>query len=212
VSSTARGGKRNESDYYPTPAWCVDRFHEKTQLPPGDWVEPCAGHGDIISAFRNLRGDINWTANEIRTDTRDKLEPMADEVHIGDFLSWQPPKRYKVSASNPPFSLAMPVILKSLEIADWVVMLLRLNYVGSDVRNEFFQTMMPDVYVLPERPSFDGKGTDSIEYAWFVWGPEGMRRRDKGYMQVLNGTPLEIRKAQKPLDLRLPDNTQANLF
>jgi len=83
-------------------------------------------------------------------------------------------------------------------------MLLRLNYLGTTERNDFFRHMMPDISVLPERPSFDGKGTDSIEYAWFVWGPEGTRKRRQGHIQVLDSTPLEIRKAQKPLDLRLP--------
>lgn len=205
MSSTGRGKERNESDYYPTPAWCVHRFLEKSQLPGGKWLEPCAGHGDIIAAVNDQRDDVIWTANELRTDTRDKLEPMADQVHIGDYMHWTPPERYKVAISNPPFSLAMEVILKSFELADWVVMLLRLNYVGTKDRNEFFQTLMPDVYVLPERPSFDGKGTDSIEYAWMVWGPEGMRNRDKGYVQVLDSTSLAVRKAQKPLDLRLPE-------
>jgi len=205
MSSTSRGGKRNESDYYPTPAWCVHRFLEKSFLPGGNWLEPCAGHGDIIQAVSEKRNDVIWTANELRTDTRDKLLPMVSDVHIGDYLNWKPPMRYRVAMTNPPFSLAMEVIQKSFEVADWVAMLLRLNYLGTTERSEFFKYMMPDISVIPERPSFDGKGTDSIEYAWFVWGPEGQRKRRMGYIQVLDSTPLEIRKAQKPLDLRLPE-------
>jgi hypothetical protein len=209
MSSTGRGGKRNESDYYPTPAWCVHRFLEKSTLPGGKWLEPCAGHGDIISAVSDTRDDVIWTANELRTDTEELLKPMVDTVHIGDYLNWQPTEHYRVVITNPPFSLAMEVIQKSLLVADWVVMLLRLNYLGTTERNPFFQEMMPDILVLPERPSFDGKGTDSIEYAWFVWMPEGLRIRRMGYTQVLDSTPLAVRKAQKPLDLRLP---QGELF
>lgn len=198
MSSTNRKKQPvNPSEFFPTPAWCVHRFLEKTQLPAGKWIEPCAGYGDIITAVNEKRTDAIWTANELRTDTRDKLEPIADQVHIGDYLNWQPTEHYRVAITNPPFSLAMEVILKSLEIADWVVMLLRLNYLGTTERNAFFKTMMPDIYVIPERPSFDGKGTDSIEYAFFLWGPEGLRNRSKGCIELLNTTPLAIRKDHK---------------
>ena len=221
MSSTSRGGKRNESDYYPTPAWCVDRILERIELPGGEWLEPCAEHGDIIAAANGFGYDpgphwapLRWTANELRTDTRDKLREYASEVHIGDFLAWEPPRRYNVSASNPPFSLAMEVILKSFQVADHTLMLLRLNYLGTTDRNEFFQNHMPDIYVIPERPSFDGKGTDSIEYAWFHWAPEAVEGRTSGQVRVLNTTPLDIRNAQKPLDLRLPPEVvaQESLF
>lgn len=204
MSSTSRGGKRNESDYYPTPAWCVHRLLEKVNLPAGKWLEPCAGHGDIIAAVNETRSDVIWTANELRTDTEALLTPMAKTVRIGDYISWENPGHYDVEITNPPFSIAMDVIRKSLEVADWVVMLLRLNYLGTTDRNEFFKTTMPDISVIPERPSFDGKGTDSIEYAWFVWPPDGQRMRTRGFIQVLDSTPLAVRKAQRPLDLRLP--------
>lgn len=218
-SKNRKARDQNPSEYFPTPAWCVDRFLEKKLLPGGRWLEPCAGHGDIIAATNafgyQTEKPIHWTANELRTDTEDKLAEYAHEVRIGDYLAWEPPHRYNVSISNPPFSIAMEVILKALEMSGWVVMLLRLNYLGTTDRNEFFQTRMPDIYVIPERPSFDGKGTDSIEYAWFVWGPGALDRvRTEGKVSVLNTTPLEIRNAQKPLDLRLPEDvpTQASLF
>jgi len=197
MSSTKRGGKRNESDYYPTPAWCTKRLLEHTHLPSGPWLEPCAGYGHIIKASKELRPDIEWTANELREDCRDELLPLADTISFGDFLSWPTPEapRFNVAITNPPFSLAMPIINKCLEYAKWVVMLLRLNFVGTADRSPFFKSFMPDSLVLPERPSFTGKGTtDSIEYAWFVWPDSLNRRRSRGYIELLGNTSLEERR------------------
>jgi hypothetical protein len=48
----------------------------------------------------------------------------------------------------------------------------------------------PDVYVLPNRPSFTGGSTDSIEYAWFVWRTRAAR---SGTIRVLAETGREER-------------------
>lgn len=63
-----------------------------------------------------------------------------------------------------------------------IAFLLRLNFLGSKDRRDWWQTRMPTaLYVLTPRPKFlmrdgsevlgkNGKpGTDSCEYAWFVW-------------------------------------------
>jgi len=95
-----------------------------------------------------------------------------------DFLNLDPHPVYDLIITNPPFSLAMEFIEKSFQ---WrksdksiVAMLLRLNFLGSKKRASWLRQHTPSVYVSPKRPSFalnkDGKrGTDSIEYAWFVW-------------------------------------------
>ena len=76
--------------------------------------------------------------------------------------------------TNPPFNLAMDFIKKSLEDVEengYVIMLLRLNFLGSRERNEWLKNNMPfEIYVHAKRMSFTGDGkTDSIEYAHFVW-------------------------------------------
>ncbi len=50
-------------------------------------------------------------------------------------------------------------------------MLLRLNFLGSISRFEFFKKYMPKyIYVHHKRIAFTDNGkTDSIEYAHFVW-------------------------------------------
>ena len=59
-----------------------------------------------------------------------------------------------------------------------VVALLRLNFLGSSrSRADLFSREggLRKVYVLGRRPSFNGKGTDSCEYAFFCFqkGYEG---------------------------------------
>lgn len=198
----AEGGN---SEYFPTPGWCVHRFIEHVPLPKGTWFEPCAGNGDIIRGVNDIRPNlIYWHANELRPTCEPALQKIANMVTIRDFLQWETggPNQFDVIITNPPFSLAMPVIRKSLELADHVAMLLRLNFFGSSERTAFFKEFMPDTYVIPERPSFDGQGTDSIEYAWFHWAQPEVRKRSRGYIEILDNTPLSVRKANKPIDFQ----------
>lgn len=197
MSSTNRGGKRSPADYYPTPAWCVHRLlDERLFLPGKHWHEPCAGDGAIIRAV-NERREVEWSATELREECRADLEPLTPRgLTIGDFTqAAYPPAKYDVIITNPPFSIARQIIEASLERALVVVALLRLNFLASEKRADLMRTNAPDVYVLPNRPSFTGEGTDSIEYAWFVWGSH--RRRNWGFVKVLAPTPAAERRASR---------------
>lgn len=187
MSATNRGGKRSPADFYATPEWCVRRLLDAIDLPGGEWLEPAAGDGAIIRA--TARPDVNWSAWELRSEERAALcnALPKDRVHIEDFLEASAAgrlgnRRYSVAITNPPFRLAQDFIDSCLQCADQVVMLLRLNYLASKSRWDFMSGHTPDVYVLPSRPSFTGGGTDSIEYAWFVWGKA---RRSEGRVRVL---------------------------
>lgn len=197
MSSTNRGGQRSEADFYPTPAWCVRRLIEAAALPGGRWLEPAAGRGDIIRAVDAARSDVTWTAVELRPECRPALAAAtgsARRVRIGDFTKLAADELGPVDVviTNPPYSIAMEMLEHALTLrATGVVMLLRLNFLASGARASFMRKHVPDVYVLPNRPSFSGRGTDSIEYAWFVWHPG--RRRRFGRVQVLPVTPTEER-------------------
>jgi len=187
MSATNRGGKRSEADNYPTPPWCVQRLVEAVELPAGNWLEPAAGDGAIIRAVG--RRDVRWTACEIRTDMRPIPRKVVRDgrVLIGDFLLRPPAAdarraRFDVAITNPPFRQAQEFIDACLKQANIVAMLLRLNYLASKKRWRFMTSNAPDVFVLPSRPSFTGAGTDSIEYAWFLW--PNVRRRE-GRIRVL---------------------------
>jgi hypothetical protein len=199
MSSTNRGGMRSDADVYPTPAWAVTRLLEAVELPTGAWLEPCAGDGAIMRAVHERLPSVAWTANEIRPDCEDLIRPVAEgRVQIGDYLNASFDRTFSVVLTNPPFRLAEEFITKSLAIADHVVMLLRLNYLGSEKRSRFLRENMPDVYVLPNRPSFMGTGqTDSIEYAWFHW--KTATPKLDGKIQILAPTSKSDRVIQRVL-------------
>lgn len=186
MSATNRGGQRSPADYYATPAWCVERLAEALELPGGPWLEPAAGDGAIVRAVG--RDDVSWDLWELRESEEAALRCCAPEarVKIGDFIehanAGSVDRRYAVAITNPPFRLAQDFIDACLPLADTTIMLLRLNYLASKTRWQFMSTNTPDVYVLPSRPSFTGAGTDSIEYAWFVWSGA---RRSEGKVKVL---------------------------
>ena len=74
-------------------------------------------------------------------------------------------------------------------------MLLRLNFLGSQERSDYLREHMPDIYVIPNRPSFTGGKTDSIEYAWFVWSKyNDYGKNSSGKIVILETTPANIRK------------------
>lgn len=209
MSATGRGTERNPADFYPTPAWCVRRILERLPLPGGRWLEPAAGEGAIVRAVNAVRGDVQWWAVELREECRPGLWETGANVAIDEFLLWSmgrafgsPP--FAVAILNPPFTLALPFVRRCLDVAEWVVCLERLNWLEGGDRNAFLRDHAPDVYVLPNRPSFTGKGTDATAYAWLVW-PPGEHDRRAGRLEVLPTTsPAE--RAQ------LPPSVQPSLF
>jgi len=143
---------RNAYDYYATPEWCYEKL-------PIDYskyksaLEPCAGD------YR------------IATFLEDKGIEFVDTCEIQenrDFFDYS--GKVDLIFTNPPYSIALEFIEKALQHADTVIMLLRINFLGAQKRHTFFSNNEPDaLYVLSKRPSFTGKGTDSTEYAWYVW-------------------------------------------
>jgi hypothetical protein len=190
MSATGRSDVRVARDFYPTPEWAVTRFLGEVQLPGGRWLEPAVGDGAIIRAVNAYRGDVRWTTCDIRPEC--KADVTADYVALGcPDLDW---RGGAVAMTNPPFGLAMDFVTESMKRADIVVMLLRLNWLGSEDRATWLRRHQPSVYVLPNRPSFaeDG-GTDAAEYGWFVWG-DGFG----GTLRVLRTTPKSVRLRRVP--------------
>lgn len=192
MSSTKRGKSRQRADNYPTPYWCVHRVLEAIELPMrGRWLEPCAGDGAIIRAIEPMEGSeaIEWTAVELRKGPLKKLDASSPNVEVvqGNFLTmpgYDDNNFYDVAITNPPFLHAMAFVNRCRHLARDTVMLLRLNFLASEKRADFMRETRPDIYVLPNRPSFIGGGkTDSIEYAWFHWW-----RGSEGHVRILNST------------------------
>lgn len=203
MSSTGRGEDRQALDDYPTPRWCVHRFLEAYQLPSGLWLEPCAGTGSIIRAVSEVRSDVTWHANELNTAYGPVLSSLSAVIPGGvtheDALLIEPDYGFTVALTNPPFTPSLEILTNLLKFPLLTVFLQRLNWAAGP-RRDLFRAVRPSVYVLPDRPSFIDTyetetphilkpGTDSIEYAWFVFD-------GRGEFRVLGDTPDTVRRAE----------------
>lgn len=123
------------------------------------------------------RGFTNIKAIEIREEEAEKLDDLVGygNFAIADFLNMNNVHigNPDIVITNPPFSLAMEFLTKSLEVTKddgKVILLLRIGFLASRKRFEFMKDNPPtDMLVLHQRPSFTGHGTDAQEYAWFIW-------------------------------------------
>jgi hypothetical protein len=190
-----RRATRDPDDYYPTPAWCVHRLLESVKLPTGIWIEPSAGIGSIIVAVNQVRADVKWHAVEHGSMAAGSLATVADRVFVGtNYLGWDPPvDKYDVCLMNPPYKSALAHVQKALTMSRVVAALLRLNWLASDDRAAWMRENTPDVFVLPDRPSFRGGGGDQTEYAWMVWWNDRSPKPDP-FLMILNSTPLSERR------------------
>lgn len=214
---SAKGRGRHEGgehDYYPTPAWCVDRLLDDCGdlLFSAHALEPTCGDGAIIraaSAWLERQGwHTHWTGVELRRGALHAGTPVDKLFEGEDFRTWQPPRRFDFAIGNPPYSLAEQIARKALACSDRVALLLRTGFLGSDERVDFWRGVgaNPALRVLPDRPSFDGVGSDSATYAWFVWGSSEIQG-----VHMLDSTPLAVRNAQKPQSLEF-EHIQGSLF
>lgn len=202
MSSTNRGAQRREADYYPTPAWCVHRLLDAVSLPGGVWLEPCAGEGHIIRAVNTHRAHPpRWIAVELREECSPALDALDCLTITADIN--RPRTRAILNIrqldaiiTNPPFKGSEEIVRNLLTIAELhgaaLIVLQRLSFICS-VRRGWHSGQMPDIYVLPNRPSFTGGETDSCDYAWFVW-PPGKYHRTAGRIQRLALTDASERR------------------
>ena len=143
---------RRANDFYPTPKECYENL-------PIDWsqfktaLEPCKGDGRIVSFLENKGVVVDWC-----------------EIKEGkDFFDYN--GEVDLIFTNPPYSLAQEFIEHSMSCARTVIMLLRINFLGTKKRFEFWQQFPPDgMFILSKRPSFMNNGKrEATEYAWYVW-------------------------------------------
>lgn len=192
---------------------------------PPLWVlEPNVGDGAIVRAVDSWLADylgprsvhpVIWTGVELRRGALDPRTQLWHHAEGVDFRTWEPPEEWRSKAANgrprkpfdlaignPPFSQAEGVIRRCIELAEVTVMLLRVGFLGSADRIDFWRGPgeLPGLFVIPDRPSFDGQGTDSSTYAWFVWSHEWDRVGAGlgGRVEVLDATPAAVRAAQLP--------------
>src|SRR5690554_1562221 len=193
MSSTNRGYDRHVADYYVTPKKDVEVFLNKfiqcnkiSNPEKLKWLDPCCG-GDkdnevlYLSVIKEKYNPKNIIGIDIRDDSHadivtSYLDVDGEIIYDNDII-----------ISNPPFYLAEEFVKKSLENikeGGYVIMLLRLNFFGSQKRKELFDDYMPKycfihrkrINFIPDSMKKQMKlngdkvpSGDSIEYAHFVW-------------------------------------------
>lgn len=184
MSSTnrAKGGYvRHEDDFYETPAWCtralITHFRKVGLMCPSfkpiqSVLDPFSGRGAILDVFKEEGAStFGIELNEERA-IECKRAHKTWHADAFDKRSWP---ACDAIVTNPPFFAALEGIGRAFyETKGFhatVAFLLRLNFLGSKKRSVLHTETPAEVLIMSERPSFrpDGK-TDSIEYAWFLWG------------------------------------------
>lgn len=187
MSATNRGSKRKESDFYATPKDCIENILNNLDLTNrGIYIlEPSAGNGNVVQVLKTKYPNKHITSLELRDEEFESLKDVSDKVIIDNFLERNIKEKYDIIIGNPPYSLAIEFVKKSLACLteDGVlIFLLRTAFLESKSRYEFWQQYpLSGLYTLSKRPSFTGKGTDATSYSWFVWD----KSTNKQYIKVI---------------------------
>ncbi len=127
-------------------------------------VEPSVGGGAFARALR-LQG-----AGVVGCDIDPQAAGFVDCVRhqVGDFLTTPLDVEPDWVIGNPPFRGFEAHLDRALQMAPEVAFLLRLAVMESAGRvARWVSWPLARVWVLAERPSFTGGGTDSAAYGWF---------------------------------------------
>lgn len=180
--------KRHLDDTYPTPQPLCDAIVQRLKADgvltallaarcSSVLIEPSAGSGNFVRAMRNAFGDAFIVALDSRDTRAECLKAGATVANQWDFSKWCMLGHFdyvRDFVGNPPYSLAarhIDAALASHASGSRVCFLLRMGFLGSRERIEFFQrNPLERLYPVIPRPSFrlDGQ-TDSSEYAVFVF-------------------------------------------
>ena len=175
MSATGRnlpGAERRADDFYATPAWCTRAIFRALDLRRiVSVLDPCCGDGAILDIATEMTYGALRYGLELDVARADHAA-LEHSVRCVDALADDWPMAQAI-VTNPPYALAQEFVQRAADQCPSAIraFLLRLNFLGSAKRAGWLRASMPDVYVLPRRPSFTGKGTDATEYAWMVWGP-----------------------------------------
>jgi len=140
MSAKNRGTTVVSQEFYPTPEYTIDSILSEidfTQVQ--SFREPCKGGGAIY--------------DKVNVPDKDYCE-LSEGL---DYLKIDLPK-VDLILTNPPFSLAKEFIEKAIGESGTVVMLQRVNFLGSKSRQPFWHKYPPThLFVLSSRPKFIAK-------------------------------------------------------
>lgn len=161
--------ERRKLDAYYTPDDLAEALVQRLPIGWHDVVlEPSVGGGAFARALK--RGACRRVVGIDVDDQADGLLDC-DLAHVGDFLEQRFAGRVEWVVGNPPYRDAEAHVRRALEVTmGSVAFLLRLGFLESSKRADLWAcTPLRKVWVLQERPSFTGGGTDSAAYGFFWW-------------------------------------------
>lgn len=164
------GEEREPDDFYATHCNAIPPLMNLLGWQEGGKLirENSCGKGHLVAPLQLFGHQV------IATDLIDR----GFSVLTLDFLepSWLDSLPYDAVIMNPPYKHAMPFIEKSLTIAPVVCAFLRLAFLESKNRKNFFETgCLKTVAVFSERiassknAEFKKKESSTVVYAWFIW-------------------------------------------
>ena len=154
-------------DAYYTPRKLASFLVGLLPIQPHDLIlEPSAGGGAFVAALVQKSSQV--VAIDLNPDAP-ALEMVGSAVC--DFLEVLPPNPPDWIIGNPPYFNALDHVKHAIDCSDrHVCFLLRLSFLESKRRVDFWKrNPCRKVFVLAERPSFTGMGTDSSAYGFFWW-------------------------------------------
>lgn len=174
-----------KDDLYETPAVAVYALLRVEKLPTYLW-EPACGPGAIVKVLRE-QGHAVYASDLVNYGCPDShhgfdfLLPCCDYKFL--------PHHVEAIITNPPFKLAEQFVVRALNLAPRVIMLLRLAFLESARRAPLLDggllaRVYPFANRLPmmHRAGWEGpRASSATPFAWFVWdinhrGPTEMRR------------------------------------
>jgi hypothetical protein len=132
--------------------------------------EPACGDGAIVVPLRESGRSV------VATDLVERGCPMA-EARVDFLLEARAPVINDGIVTNPPFKLADEFVRRSLGLASYVAMLLRINFLAGQAHKALFAEHPPArVHIssrrfpMMHRQGWDGPiETSQMDYVWLVW-------------------------------------------
>ena len=141
-STTVVGADREQHDFYATEPKAVELLLDKEQFQQ-DILEPCCGLNHIVEVLKSRGYQV------ITSDLIDR-GVGAEVKDFFDYESW-----HGDIVTNPPYSHAVDFVehsLKITEVGSKVAMFLKIQFLESKKRREFFKQYPPKyIYVASSR-------------------------------------------------------------
>ena len=193
MSATNRGSSRIANDAYYTPPELANRLVGLLPIQPYEAaLEPHVGGGAFAEAL--LQATPNITACDIEYEAAHTIRRRLGITTLAtDFLNYHlgGHNGFDWIVGNPPYQGAMDHILHAFELlknGGNLCFLLRLAFLESKKRAPFWvDHPAHKIWVLAERPSFTGGGTDNCAYGFFWWKKRGeFEPRPASTLEVLS--------------------------